>query len=81
MCIYFDPLVPRQCTEDGAEEVSDKEKVNFCDWFKPATGAFDEIGAGKAAKAKTELDALFDTGLDEVGSTDTGARAAEDLFK
>ena len=81
MCIYFDPFVPKQCTEDDAEEVSSKEKVNFCEWFKPATGAFDAIGAGKAAKARTDLDALFSDGLDETKGTEEGGRAAEDLFK
>ena len=81
MCIFFDPFVPKQCTEDDAEEVSDKEKVNFCEWFKPATGAFDAIGAGKVAKAKTDLDALFSDGLDEKKDTEVGGRAAKDLFK
>ncbi|MBT5220725.1 MAG: hypothetical protein HOI35_03185 [Woeseia sp.] len=81
MCIYFDPLVLKQCTEDDAEEVSDKEKVNFCEWFKPAPGAFDALGAGKAAKSKTDLDALFGDGLDEAKGTEVGGCAAKDLFK
>jgi hypothetical protein len=41
MCIYFDARVPRQCREDGAEEVRDKDRLNFCDWFKPSDVAFD----------------------------------------
>jgi len=31
MCVYFDRNVPKQCTEDDAEEVIEKEKVNFCE--------------------------------------------------
>ncbi len=42
MCCNFDPRVPRQCREDGAEEVREKDRLNFCDWFKPSESAFDE---------------------------------------
>jgi hypothetical protein len=35
MCEFFDPNVPKQCKEDDAEEVFEKERLNFCDWFKP----------------------------------------------
>ena len=81
MCIYYDPLAVKQCTEDDAEEVNDKEKVNFCEWFKPACGAFDSIGAGKAAQAKSDLDALFGDGISDSKGSDSGSQAAEDLFK
>lgn len=59
MCRYFDPAVPRQCREDGAEEVREKTRANFCDWFRPAEGAFD--GSLKSAEdaARDELAALF----------------------
>jgi len=81
MCVFFDPAVVKQCKEDDAEEVSDKEKVNFCEWFKPAVGAFDPIGAGKAEQAQTDLDALFGDGLTDSGHAATANDAAEDLFK
>jgi len=81
MCRYFDAHVPRMCREDDAEDVSDKEKVNFCDWFKPSADAFDEARAGEAAKARSELDALF--GGEPAGDADGDepSRQAEDLFK
>lgn len=41
MCVHYDARVPRQCREDGAEEVRDKERLNFCDWFIPSEAAFD----------------------------------------
>ena len=41
MCVHFDASVPKQCREDDAEEVLDKEKLNFCDWFKASADAFD----------------------------------------
>ena len=36
MCTHFDPGVARQCREDDAEEVRDKERDNLCDYFVPS---------------------------------------------
>lgn len=80
MCIYFDRQVPRQCREDGAEEVLDKEKMNFCDWFKPSADAFDPAQARQAARARTELASLFGA-EPEAQATDPDTQRAEDLFK
>jgi len=59
MCIYFDPSVPRKCREDGAEDVSEKERPNFCDWFKPSDRAFDPNRKSAADEAKDALASLF----------------------
>jgi len=59
MCVYFDPTVPRQCREDGAEDVTEKERVNFCDWFKPSESAFDAKRKSEADTAGDALAALF----------------------
>lgn len=59
MCVYFDPAVPRQCREDGAEDVTDKDRLNFCDWFKPSESAFDPDRKSEADAAKEALAALF----------------------
>ena len=34
-CSFFDRNLSNQCHESQAELVQDKEKSNFCDWFKP----------------------------------------------
>lgn len=60
MCVNFDPHVPRQCREDGAEDVKEKERPNFCDWFKPSATAFDADRKGEEDAARAALDALFD---------------------
>jgi hypothetical protein len=65
MCVYFDPAVPRQCREDGAEDVTEKERPNFCDWFKPSEAAFDPNRKSEADAAKDALAALFGTGDDD----------------
>jgi hypothetical protein len=79
MCVYFDTSVPRQCREDGAEDVKEKDRVNFCDWFKPSESAFDAGQKAQADSAKQSLDALFDGGDLQDQSADVAD--AEDLFK
>jgi len=81
MCIYFDPNVPRQCREDGAEDVQDKVKVNFCDWFKPSATAFDSTMSAADARAKNELSSLFSDEPSAKPDIDESTRSAEDLFK
>ena len=59
MCVHFDRHVPRQCREDGAEDVTEKERTNFCDWFKPSETAFDPARKDEADAAQDALAALF----------------------
>ena len=59
MCVSFDSTVPRKCREDGAEDVTDKERPNFCDWFRPSDKAFDPMRKSDADAAQEALAALF----------------------
>ncbi len=59
MCSHFDARVTRQCREDGAEDVKEKERPNFCDWFVPSDAAFDADRKSEAQAAQDALDALF----------------------
>ena len=59
MCVHFDRHVPRQCREDGAEDVTEKERPNFCDWFKASESAFDPSRKAEAEAAQDALAALF----------------------
>lgn len=81
MCVHFAPDVPKQCREDDAEEVTDKEKMNFCEWFQPNAEAFDPQRAAEAAKASDELAALFGDGSKSEGAADPTLTEAEKLFK
>ena len=83
MCLHFDTSVPKQCHEDDAEEVFEKEKSNFCEWFLPSRRAFDATGARRAEKAKSDLGALFDEPGGVVGAADSSVpeQRTEDLFK
>ena len=59
MCVHFDASVPRQCREDGAEEVKEKDRLNFCDWFKPSESAFNPDRKSEEDEARAALEALF----------------------
>ena len=59
MCIYFDPLVPSQCREDDAEDVTEKELANFCEWYSPSDTAFSPQQKSEADKARESLEAMF----------------------
>jgi hypothetical protein len=80
MCVYFDASAPRQCLEDDAEDVVEKEKLNFCEWYKPSPAAFDPAHKSHENKASNELQALFGDGPDNEPDDDENANAAEDLF-
>ena len=81
MCEFYNPNVPKQCAEDDAEEVFGKERLNFCEWFKPGTDVFDARQAAEASRAKSDLATLF--GEEEAQKPDNDALLddAEDLFK
>ena len=34
MCMFFDPNSYNECREPVAQRIVDKEKANFCDYFK-----------------------------------------------
>ena len=84
MCLYYDPAVPDQCREDDAEAVKEKERANFCDYFKPRDDAFTGTELAAEQQAKSELSALFgdDATTDDAGQSGSpDLDAAEDLFK
>ena len=52
--------MPKQCREDDAEEVIEKARLNFCEWFKPSESAFDDKSKAEEDQAISALEALFD---------------------
>jgi hypothetical protein len=59
LCEFYSTAVAKHCRETIAEEVKDKERANFCDYFKPRPDAYSTAKQDAAAKAKSDLDALF----------------------
>jgi hypothetical protein len=58
MCEWYSVSVAKHCREPVAEEVKDKQRANFCDYFKPRPNAH-QPASGEAAKARGDLEALF----------------------
>jgi len=59
MCKEYDPTVADGCREDRADYVLDKEKANFCDYFKPRPGAFQPKDDSQTREARERLAELF----------------------
>jgi len=55
-CVFYEPSANNGCRENQAERVVDKDRSNFCDYFKPKSGG----GGGASRDAMKEAaDALF----------------------
>ncbi len=80
--MFYDPKAIDQCTEEDAEEVRDKERANFCDYYKPRPGAYQARDTSIASAARSELDALFGASSEETADQDSvsGNRKLKDLF-
>lgn len=57
LCRHYDSGRAKQCREGAADEVLDKTRANFCDWFQPRPGAFSQDK--RDADARSKLEALF----------------------
>jgi hypothetical protein len=81
MCEWYNTSVAKHCREPIAEEVKDKERANFCDYFTPRPNAYSSSPQDEAAKAKAQLDALFGGAQPAPASAADKARAElEALF-
>lgn len=70
MCEFYAPSVAKSCREPVAEEVADKERANFCDYFRARSGIHAAGRIAEADAARTKLEAMFgiDSGTDEPSS-------------
>lgn len=75
LCEWYSLSVAKHCRETVAEEVKDKERANFCDYFKPREDVYSAKGTDAAARAQAELDALFGGGSGK--SSDAQPSAAD----
>ena len=63
LCEFYLATVAKQCREPIAEEVKDKERANFCDYFVPRPGAWSDCDTTAREKAKAALAAMFGSGM------------------
>ncbi|GFE81009.1 hypothetical protein GCM10011487_30090 [Steroidobacter agaridevorans] len=83
LCEWYSLSVAKHCRETVAEEVKDKERANFCDYFKPREDAYSTKSTDAASKAQAELDALFGKKPDapaEPSAADKARAELEALF-
>lgn len=59
-CVFYDVSAYNDCSEPSAERVLDKDKANFCDFFRPAGGSAPTASSrGSGESAQSELEKLF----------------------
>ncbi len=88
MCRFHNPRLRIGCDESMAEEVRERERANFCDYFKPRAGAYAPRDRAGTRAARAQLDVLFGGSPAESASggedAPNGAAAArsklDDLF-
>jgi hypothetical protein len=89
LCEFYDVAVAKQCREPIAEEVRDKERANFCDYFTPRVILHSSKSQDDVRHAQAQLDQLFGAGTraaDEatdsnpVNAADEARRKLEALF-
>lgn len=86
LCQFYDPIVAKQCREPIAEEVRDKRRANFCDYFTVRLNAYQPASVIATQQARSELNTLFggtsssaDTGHAQ-SAADAAQAALRDLF-
>ena len=79
-CQQFNPRLRADCDEPRAESHSEREKANFCDWFKLR---HEFVEPGKNAPSvdhQAELDDLFAKNGDVTESPSDTRTQLDDLF-
>ena len=84
-CVFYSAHIANACREDRAEFVSNKEKSNFCDYYKPEADAY-QATADKEKNARAQAEALFgdikqDSKTEQSTGSDDPAQAARDELK
>jgi len=75
MCRFYDTSVAQACREPMADEVKDKTRANFCDYFEPTPDAW--AGQDRPSARNDHLAALF--GDDAEGGSASEASGGEQL--
>ncbi len=58
-CEFYDTSKAKHCQEPIADEVKDKIRANFCDYFRPTPAAWRPEQLSAADQARAQLEALF----------------------
>ena len=84
MCGYWDSQIRTGCKEERAEEIRDREKANFCEWFLPqAAVPIVNEKAIKEKEARAQLQNLFSANNEEAhlsSELEKPTQKLDDLF-
>lgn len=80
MCVDYDTTVAKHCREPIAEEVREKDRANFCDYFKPRPNAYTPPNAAELQRSKAGLDALFGASANATAAPDAARSKLDELF-
>ena len=58
-CKNYNPALSDSCNEDRADFILDKDKANFCDYFRVNPRAHQKKESAQAKSARTKLAELF----------------------
>jgi len=59
-CFFYDIKSANLCSEPQADRVGEKDRGNFCDYFRPEIGGTaNQTAIDPAAEAKKKLDEMF----------------------
>lgn len=85
LCEFYNPGVAEQCEEPVADYVKEKERANFCDYFKPIPDAYKPVTNNEADQSVNELNALFglnkETQVNDMTEAEKAKKELDDLFK
>ncbi len=59
LCEFYDTRVSGSCREPVAETVMEKERANFCGYFRAMPNVYRAGGDTASREAKVQLDTLF----------------------
>ncbi len=82
MCRHYDPSKAKHCRELAADEVRDKTRANFCEWFQARPDAYAAGPSDLPSHGRDELESLFDGGASRKApaTPDAARQALDDLF-
>ena len=88
LCVEYDTSKAKHCREPIAEEVREKDRANFCDFYKPRENAYTPPDLAALGSSRSGLDALFGGGKSDTArpnpaapATDEARGKLDDLFK
>jgi hypothetical protein len=80
LCKFYDTAVAKHCREPIAEEVRDKQRANYCDYFMMREDAYQPHDKSAEDQARAQLDALFGKPTSQATDEQAALAALKDLF-